>query len=315
MTISPRVRGLLCGLAATLMWASVYPASRYLFGREPGNFDEWFVAYLRGAVAFLFLLPFACRKRSFRQLKSSWRGDWKVFLLLALCAAAEDLLLFVSLKYTTAARASVMANTSPIFTVLFAFFLLKEPLTRQKISGALLGFAGIVLAFFVRGGDVFSAGASLFGGDLLALFSGVVWALFTVAGNGVAEKYDGLFTVAVMRFFGLFLLIPVLVVFRSPVNFDLPILVWIGIVYLGCGPSGLAVGLWRQALKYLPAGELGAFGYVSALSAVIISVLFLGERVTWGFAAAAALIVSGVSLMLRRGGKGTPAPASRSGNG
>ena len=98
-------------------------------------------------------------------------------------------------------------------------------------------------------------------------------------------------------------------------SFDLPLLVWIGIVYLGCGPSGLAVGLWRQALKYLPAGELGAFGYVSALSAVVFSVIFLGEKVTWGFAAAAALIVSGVSLMLRRGGEGTPPPAFRSDNG
>ena len=121
-----------------------------------------------------------------------------------------------------------------------------------------------------------------------------------MAGNGIAKKYDGLFTVAVMRILGIFLMIPVLLFFDSRASFGFPLLVWIGIVYLGCGPSGLAVGLWRQALKYLPAGELGAFGYVSALSAVVISVIFLGEKVTWGFAAAAALILSGVALMLRQ---------------
>ncbi|MBQ9501627.1 MAG: DMT family transporter [Lentisphaeria bacterium] len=300
MTHSLRTRGLLCGLAATLMWASVYPASRFLFGREAENFDEWFVAWLRNAVAVLFLFPFACRGENFASLKKSWKGDWKVFLLLAVCAAAEDLLLFISLKYTTAARASVMANTSPIFTVVLAFFITEEAVTGRKIAGMLLGFAGIVAVFLARGGDVFSTGASMFAGDLLALLSGAAWALFTVAGNGIAKKYDGLFTVAVMRILGIFLMIPVLLFFDSRASFGFPLLVWIGIVYLGCGPSGLAVGLWRQALKYLPAGELGAFGYISALSAVVISVIFLGEKVTWGFAAAAVLILSGVALMLRQ---------------
>ena len=296
---SRRIKGLICGLAATLMWASVYPASRYLFGKEADNFDEWFVAYVRVVIAVLFLLPFTLRGGDWGKLKSSWKMEWKMFLLLALAATAEDLLLFISLKYTTAARSSVMANTSPVFTLIFSVLLAKEVFSRWKLAGVLLGFAGIVIAFISRGGDIFAAGISTFGGDMLALSSGVVWSIFTVAGDRIAEKYDGMFCVAVLRILGLFLMIPILLVFDSRISFDFPLLVWIGIIYLGCCPSGLAVGLWRHALKYLPPGELGAFGYISALSAITFSVVFLKEKITWGFAAAVVCILAGVGLMLK----------------
>lgn len=303
MPYSRRVKGLLCGFAATLMWASVYPVSRYLFGKEADNFDEWFVAYLRVAIAVLFLLPFTIKGGDWGKFKRSWRGDWKMLFLLALAATAEDLLLFISLKYTTAARSSVMANTSPVFTLLFSVLLAKELFSRWKLAGVILGFIGIVIAFVSRGGDIFVSGISTFSGDMLALSSGVVWAVFTVAGDQISEKYDGIFCVAILRILGLFLMIPILLIFNCRISFDIPFPVWIGIIYLGCCPSGLAVGLWRHALKFLPPGELGAFGYISALSAISFSVIFLKEKITWDFAAAVLCILAGVSLMLRQSKK------------
>ena len=109
-----------------------------------------------------------------------------------------------------------------------------------------------------------------------------------------------MFCVAILRILGLFLMIPILWIFNCRISFDIPLQVWIGIIYLGCCPSGLAVGLWRHALKFLPPGELGAFGYISALSAITFSIVFLKEKITWGFAAAVVCILVGVGLMLRQ---------------
>lgn len=59
------------------------------------------------------------------------------------------LMLWISgFKLTDTSVASVLNQTSVLFTLVFAAMILKECMSVPKILGAVLGFAGVVLLFF-----------------------------------------------------------------------------------------------------------------------------------------------------------------------
>ncbi|NMA42300.1 MAG: EamA family transporter [Oligosphaeraceae bacterium] len=309
-----QLKGLFLGLTATCFWSSFYPVSRYLFGSEAEKFDELFVSFLRFAFAFLFLLPFLFRGDSLRKFCRNWKHDWGLFLFLsAVGIVGEGVLIFVATKYTTAARASLMANLSPVFTVLLSWLAGKEMLTGRKVTGMLLGFAGITTVVLSRGADIFTGGASTLCGDFLALGSGVCWAVYTVFGTKITEQYGGIFCTAVLFGLGTVLMIPVMLLAGSKISFDFPGTVWLGLLYLGCCTNGLANGAWYCALKYVKPSELGALGYVSAMITVTFSIVFLAEKITWLFALAIVMVLGGVSLMLSIGNKRKSCQASADG--
>ena len=298
-----QLKGIVLGLIATTFWASFYPVGRVLFGREAEKFDELFVSFLRFGFAFLFLLPFACSGGNLKKIRNEWKNDWKSWVGLATVGiVGEGIMVFVATKYTTAARASLLANASPIFTVLLSYLFVREALTMRKITGMTIGLAGILLIVTSQGADLFSHTMSTLPGDLMALGSGVCWSAYTVFGERVANKYGGMLSTTILFFLGMVIMVPVMMVFQSRVTFDFPLTVWCGIVYLGCC-NGLANGLWYKALKYLKPGELGSFGYISAIMTIGLSVIFLHETITWQFIVAVLLVLGGVALMLAQGRK------------
>ena len=295
-----RLLGLLCALTATMCWASNYPVSRLIFNcGGTAELDEWWSAWLRNLFCAVSLLPvtFIATKGSWKDFTANWRKDWKMFLFLGVALVGEGALCFAAAKYTTAARTSLFANTSPVFTLLISFLFAKELLSGRKITGVLMGLAGIVIAAVSRGGDAFTAGLSTLGGDLLALVSGIFWATFTVFGGNASSRYNGVFCTVMYRICGLLVMAPVL--FFCNISFDLPLTVWLGLIYMAVISGGVAVWLWSCAQKYVEPGVLGSFGYLSAFCATAFSMFFLKEKITWPFILAFCLILGGMALILK----------------
>ena len=301
--VSPRLKGIVCGLAATALWGSFYPVSRLVFGHELEHVDPLFVAFLRNAVCTAFLIPFLLSRTGMREFRANWRNDLPVLLLLAFSGVAEGVLVMIATRYTTAARASLLANAAPIFTVLIAWALVHDRPDRAQIVGMVLGFAGIVLAGCSRGSDLFTSGGTRTG-DLMALGSGFFWGVYTVLGGKAGRRYDAKFLTAAVALPGLLMMVPALVFCRCRPEFDFSPKVWLGLLYLGAGTGSFALVMWYQALKYLKAGELGSFGYATALLAVVFAVIFLRERFAFGFLLAIPCVLGGIGLMFR-GGKRT----------
>ena len=296
-----RLLGLLCAFTATMCWASNYPVFRLIFNRAGAqDLDEWWSSWLRTLLCIFVMVPFTftAKEGSWGLFKKEWKKDWKIFLFLGFALVAEGALCFAAAKYTTAARTSLFANTSPVFTLLISFLFAKELLSGRKIIGVLMGLAGILLAAFSKGNDAFTLGLSTLRGDLLALLSGVFWATFTVFGGEASSKYNGAFCTVLYRFCGVLLMTPVL--FFCDIQLDLPWKVWLGILYVAGVSGGLAVWLWSIAQKHVEPGVLGSFGYLSAFSATLFSVLFLNEKITFSFIAAFVLILGGLSLIIKQ---------------
>ena len=304
MLNSSRLKGIFFGLAATSFWGSTYPVGRFLLGHKLEHVNPIYVSFLITCISFICMIPLLFSAQGQTELKRHWRTDWKLFLFLAVSALLESLLVVASTKYTTAARSSLMANTSPIFTALIAFFVVKETLSQNKIAGMLLGFGGISLATLSRGTDLFTHGSGTLTGDLLALASGFCWGLYTVAaGKTASRNYGSMFICGIVSGLRILLLIPILWLLQCWISLDLPLAGWLGLLYLGIFPGILATCCWYQALKHLAPGELGSFGYFSATLATLISAIFLQERFSWLFLLAIPCVLFGISLMLRTDSK------------
>ena len=167
--------------------------------------------------------------------------------------------------------------------------------------GVLLGLAGIIIAAVTRGGDAFTAGLSTLGGDLLALVSGIFWATFTVFGGDASSRYNGVFCTVMYRICGLLVMAPVL--FFCNITFDLPLTVWLGLLYMAVVSGGFAVWLWSYAQKHVEPGVLGSFGYLSAICATLFSMIFLKESITTSFIIAFVMILGGMTLIISSGKK------------
>ena len=163
-----------------------------------------------------------------------------------------------------------------------------------------MAVAGIILAATSKGGDMFSDGISMIWGDLLALSSGIFWALFTVFGGVVASRYNGVFCTTFYRIGGLLLLLPLLWIADSNITLNLPFAVWCGLFYTSIFSGGIAVWLWSIAQKHIEPGILGTFGYMSAFCATAFSLIFLREKLTWNFVLAFIFIIVGMTLVIKR---------------
>ena len=294
-----KLKGVFCALAATAIWGGSYTVSRFLFHGGDEGFDGFGASFLRFAVSALVLAPALFDRQSWTTLRRDWRRDLPRFVFLALAGyVLEGTLVFFSTKFTTSARASLMANTTPIFTILISCLATRESIDGRKLCGMLLGAAGIALTFTSQGHDLFSGTEYDAIGALLAVSSGVCWALYTVFGAGVVQKYDPWFVSEILFIIATLAMPPAVLLCGGRISLSLNWQTWLGIAYWGVCVSAVACGLWYVALKHLSPGELGAFGYLTPVVSLVLAMIFFAERPSWHFYAALALIVGGVTLMV-----------------
>lgn len=300
------VRGVILGLIPTCLWGSFYVVGRLLYGEDADSFDPLYLTFLRYLFASFFLLIFLSLTKRTGLLLTALKQDWKWFFWLgATGIVGEGLLQLGALQYTTALRCSMLANASPIFTVILAYFFLKEGFSWRKGLGMVIGFAGVTAAVLLKGGDAYSGAgqASMLPGDLMALASGIAWAAYTVGGTRVEKKYDGTIGATCAIFFGTIQLACLLPFASGKMTLDLGCRLWIGVFYMGVFTGGIAYACWYAALKYLKAGTLGAFGYLSLAVTLLLSLTVLRESFRWCYIPALGAILFGVWLMMSPGRK------------
>ncbi len=298
---SDKVKGLSLGCLATICWASFYVISRMVYGVSSEPINPLLMTFIRFFFASIFFVAAVAYRKEGAVIKRAFIKDYKTFILLAISGIfLQGVLVFYSLNFTTATRSSLFANTAPIFTVIISCVFLKEYLGKNKLIGMFIGFAGLLITVLGgSGGDMFSENASIYG-DVLALLSGICWAVYTVAGVKVSQAYGGFVSATVSIIIGTAILFAFLVGGGVQLNFSMPLKIWLLLAYLGICGNGLAFVFWLATLKYLTPGELGSLGYITPAFTTLLAIIFLAERVGLVFWLGLALVLIGTSLMTKR---------------
>jgi drug/metabolite transporter (DMT)-like permease len=285
---STKAKAVFMTILAGALWGTSFPIIKIgLQTIDPITFLFW--RFLVSALV-LTLAMVALKKFTFKVI------DKKLILLLGLANAAGYLLQYVSMPYTTAAKAALFINLSAMWVAILSPKLLGENLTPKKVAGVLVGVLGIV--FVSTNLDFYSLAQGQIAADALLIISGVIWALFMILNkklvmNSAATNFQNMTWVLIFTFFS----IAPFVVFAGPGFFALSPWAWGAIIWTAVVCWVIPYYLWLEGLKHLSASTSTVLLLSEIIIAVIASIVILKEPVTIFSSIGAMLIVVAIVLV------------------
>ena len=206
-------------------------------------FTGWQIASFRSGIAALALLLMA------PVVRRGW--TWQATLVGVAYAGCLTLFVLAN-RLTTAANTIFLQSTAPLYLLVLAPWLLKEPIRRQDIGFMLAVGLGLML-FFVGVEQPAVTAPDPVTGNLLALASGFCWAL-AVCGLRWLTAREGrgspLAAVVSGNITAFLICLPFALRIGSHSATD-----WALIVYLGVFQIALAYVLVTRAINHIPALE------------------------------------------------------------
>jgi drug/metabolite transporter (DMT)-like permease len=254
---SPMTRACILMVLATLLFAAMHTAIRYMAQRLSGME----VAFFRNLFGLIVVLPVLARYGP----RLFYTEKLKLHILRACINACSMISFFVGLSMTPIARATALSFTAPLFAALLSAVFLGEVFRWRRWSAIFLGFFGALV--ILRPGM-----QSLDLGSLLILFSSVLWsaAMIDIKVLGRTESSRTIAAYVTVLLTPL-TLIPALFVWQMP-SVDM----WVWLVFIGVvGTIGqFAV---TEALKLGDMTALMPFDFLKLVWATFLGIIFFAE--------------------------------------
>lgn len=202
-------------------------------------------------------------------------------------------------QLTSPGEASVITTTMPLWVMLLAALLLKEPITLRKAGGIVVGAAGALILVYGASGRGSSAALNPVLGDLLVLAAQLSYALYLTLYRNFIRRYSMVTLMKWMFTFATVVALP----------FSLPTIMstqWQAMtVAMVCGALFVFVFGTYIAYQCIVIGQkslrptvVGMYNYVQPVVATLVAVFVGMETFTPLKALAVALIFGGVYLVV-----------------
>ena len=208
-------------------------------------------------------------------------------------------------QWVTAAASSVLAQSAPLFSVLIAFFCLKERVSIWRWGGVLLGLAGVLVVIWGDQGvgDIDPRG-------LLILLAACSWSVYFAIQRHYAHRYSPLTMACYMVWSGTLMLcvnLPGLpaAIMQAPLPENFAVLV------LGIFPSALAYLAWGYVLKHVEVSRASVAMYLIPPVAMVMAATLLGEHVALQVILGAVIVLASVAAISLEGRWRSIVPADR----
>ena len=239
------------------------------------------------------------------------RAEWLLLAQTGVLAFGLNYgLLFWGEQHISSGLAALLQATIPVFGMLLAHpYLPGERLNARKLTGALLGVAGVGVIFSHQLGA--EGSMALWGSAaVVAGAAFVAWANVLVKARGL--KLDApVLSAGQMACGFLALASAALVLEGSPARLRWTPLAVACLLYLTLVGSVAAFLLFYWLVRHVDVTKTMLIALVTPLAAVLLGVVALGEEVSWRTVAGGAVIMSGVALVvLRRAPKASPVAAA-----
>lgn len=255
--------------------------------------------------ALLFLFPL-CRDRlagSFHRISRK-----EIYLLIAQALFGMFLFrmfLIIGLTRTSAGEAGILTGATPAITAILAGIALKEAWGGRKVIGILCTVIGVL---FIQGLLLPQNSLSFehFAGNMLVLCAAVCESIFNILSRYFVCRFSAdelhslhpMVQTAVVSAIAMILcLIPAM--FESPLTrlSAIGLKEWFALLWYGVFVTALAFIFWYSGIKRCGAVTAAAFSGMMPFTALLLSVLLLGERAGFRQWSGGALVIAGIVLI------------------
>lgn len=282
-----------------VLWAGNAVVGRMVAGLVP----PITLNFLRWAIAFVLLLPFAAWL--LRPGSPLWPRIGRFAVLGLLGVGTYNALQYMAVKTSTPVNVTLVGSSMPVFMLALGTAFFGQRVTRRQLLGALLSIAG-VLVVLSHGELAHLAQVRFVVGDLYMLAATAAWALYswllTRPGDPPEVRSDwAAFLMAQLvpgvlwsaLFAGAeWTLAP------QAIHWGWPLV--LALAYVAVGPAIVAYRCWGVGVHRVGPNVAGFFSNLTPLFAALFSAAFLGEPPRPHHALAFALIVGGIVVSSRR---------------
>ena len=279
---------------ANILFAINLPISKYLLPSHVSPEALTLLRMLFGCVMFWVVSLFVKKEKV--SLK-----DLGLLFICAMCGIAINQSVFLAgLNKTSPVDASIIATAGPIYVMLLAALILKEPITKKKTFGVMLGVIGGV-TLILSSTQAESQQAGDLKGDLMIVFSNFMYSIYAVVSRPLSQRYSA---VTIMKWMFLFSSIVLLPIMYQGI-LDMPAwqrngIDWeeaLAISYVLFFATFIPYLLIPMSLKRLRPTTVSMYNYVQPIVASFIAVMVGQDTFTIGKFLSTALVFVGVYLV------------------
>ena len=261
-------------------------------------FPVFLLAWLRFGIGGLAMLSWL--KKPFDEPPLSPHTRWLLFAQSFFGNFLFSICMLAGVQRTAASTAGVIMAALPAVVAILGALLLKERLNTR----ALLAIALAVIGIGAYAQLAHQGGQSNTVGNTLVLAAVCCEAMYVVIGKRLSSHVSPKRVSALINLWGFALMTPLGLWAAQGFGWtEVGLSVWGLLVFYGLAASVWTVWLWMQGLRHVDAHHAGVFTVMLPISAAVVGIVFLGERMDGAQLAAFAAALSGIALITTsRGG-------------
>ncbi|MCY6960660.1 DMT family transporter [Clostridium brassicae] len=273
-----------------LLYSTQEIANKMLMKNHLDGFQITFIIFLMGAI---ILTPLAIKDLKQRQFKITGSDCGYFAINAALCIPIAMALLSFACKYTQASTSAVIFSSNAVFTVPFAYLILKEKVDKMTLISLVVSIIGVVIIFNPSKMMAGSKGGTDLLGITLALGAAIAWSLFTVISKMKIEKYGGYIFNCFVFYFGAIMVLIILLVTGRPIFSGIEKESILVLLYMGIFIKALGYIFYLGAIKMTSAVTASMVFLIKPALATVLAVAILGEKITASMLIGIGLIIVG----------------------
>lgn len=204
---------------------------------------------------------------------------------------------FIGLSMTSSIDASIVVTMLPIVTMILSALFLKEPITKLKAVGVLVGASGALIIVF-GGGSTEQIGSGNMLGNLIVFSAVIGFAIYLTLFKRLIDRYHPITLMKWMFLFASITAFPFTYKHVIEINFELlNAIFWMSIGYVIVFATFLGYLLLPIGQQVLRPTTLSMYNYVQPIVASIIAVLMGLDKLGYHQALSALLVFSGVYIV------------------
>jgi drug/metabolite transporter (DMT)-like permease len=212
-------------------------------------------------------------------------GEWRLLIMLGILFVLQIGAMNIGFDLTQGSIAAILISTNPFFAAVAAHFVIAgDRLSARKVTGLIIAFAGIVVVLL--GGFTFENLSPIGLGSAVVLLSAALLGLRLVFMARAQQKISGVRVVLWQMILSLPLFAIAGITLETIRWENLAFAPIVGLLYQGVVIAGVGMMVVSYLLSRYTASVITSFNFISPVSGVLLSAVFLGDKITpaivWG---------------------------------